>query len=434
MSLRRSFFSLLVVSFLSSSTAFATEASYEQHIAKGISYLETNNYIDAIEEFRAAIREKPDDERATLYLGITLSRSKDKEAETTLKKALSINPGEPRTNLELGIYYFNKSIFEEAKDYFENTIKLAPNTGFSLKAEEYLKAIRSRAAMPGPWAMNISAGIQYDSNVVLESENGTLPQGISRKSDWSGIIYLKGQHNFLRSDNLNGSVSYSLYQSLHARLTDFDITQHLIELKASSVVLPEVSLAARYSFEYLFLGGDDYDFSHTLAPSLIISEGKGFSTAIEYQYRKKHFINTDIFTDNSDRTGSNNLIGITQHIPVSTSITARIGYSLDEDSTRKDYWDYKGDKGFLGIKFNMPCRISLDFYGEYYSKNYEGINYLISSIKREDIIHTYSASLTKALTDRYCITIGQSHINNNSNIDPYDYKRNISTLFFTARF
>ena len=433
MGLKHTFLLLLLISLLNPSIVLATEKAYEQHMAKGILSLETNNYSSAIEEFRAAMKEKPDDEKAILYLGIALSRSGNKDAETTLKKALSMNPQEPRTNLELGIYYYSKSLFEEAKDYLEEAVRLAPNTEVSSKAEEYLKAIANRAASRKPWMINISAGMQYDSNVVLEAENGPLPQGISRKSDWSAVLYIKGQYNLLRSEKINSSISYSLYQSLHSKLSDFNITQNLITLNASYKILPTLNLAGRYSFEYLLVGGHDYDYAHTLTPSLIISEGRGFSTVIEYQYRKERFMDTALFTDNSDRTGSNNLIGITQNIPVTTSIIARIGYSHDEDSTRQDYWDYKGDKGFIGIKLNMPYRILLDLYGEYYRKDYKGVN-PISGTERKDTIHTYSASLTRALTDRYSITIGECYIRNNSNIGLYDYRRAITSLFLNARF
>ncbi|MBI5049348.1 MAG: tetratricopeptide repeat protein [Nitrospirae bacterium] len=137
-----------------SSVSYAVEAKYERHIAKGIAYIEARDYVNAAEEFRSALKEKPNDPVAVLYLGIAFSRSGDKEAETILKKALALNPQEPRTNLELGIYYFSKAVYDEAKDYFENTIEIAPNTEFSSKSEEYLKRIKERAVTK-PWSINV---------------------------------------------------------------------------------------------------------------------------------------------------------------------------------------------------------------------------------------------------------------------------------------
>ncbi len=417
---------------LLSSFSYATEATYEQHIARGVSHMEAKNFSDAKAEFESALKDVPGDFTATLYLGIARSRAGDREAETTLKKALAMKPGDSRTSLELGIYYFNKGAYALSEDYFNRTIAAAPNTELSASAEEYLSAAATRGTAK-PWMLNISLGTQYDSNVVLNATDNPLPQGISRKSDWRAVLYLKGRYNIVTKENLEGSIGYSLYQRLHGKLSDFNVTQHLLELRAAYKISPSLKLRGTYSFEYVYLGDDNYDYAHSITPSLVISQGKGFSTIIEYRYRDIHFKDYDRFVDNSDRTGSNNLIGITQNIPVSNFISAKAGYSHDEDSTRKAFWDYKGDKVFMGIRFNMPHRVFLDLNGEYYSKKYEGAS-PISNSKRKDIVHTYSGTVTKALTDRCSMTIGQSYTRNKSNITPYDYKRAITSIFLNARF
>lgn len=420
------------LSVLIVSISHAEEAAYEQHIARGVSSIEKGDFRAAIDDLRAALKERPDDLTAVLYLGIALSRSGDREAEKTLKKALSLNPENPRTNLELGIYYYNKSLRSEARDYLDNTVRLAPNTEFSVLAEKYLMAMEGKGAAR-PWVLNISLGSQYDSNVILNSASNPLPQGITRKSDWRAVLFLKGRYNIIKKEAVEGSVAYSLYQSLHSRLSDFNATQHLVEFRAVFDVSPSLKLGGVYSFEYVYLGGDEYDYAHSVSPLLIVSEGKGFSTTIEYRYRDIHFKDSGLFIDNSDRTGSNNMIGITQYIPVTDSISAKAGYSHDRDSTRKDYWDYRGNKGFVSVRLNMPYRIFLDLYGEYYSKSYDGVG-PYSDSRRRDIIHTYSGSITKALTDRFSLTMGQIYMRNESNIAVYDYNRSITSLFLNARF
>jgi len=422
----------ILISFFIVSVSYAEKAIYERHIARGVLNLETNDYSGAVREFRAALEERPDDPIAMLYLGIALSRSGDRAAEETLKRALSLSPGNPRANLELGIYYYNKTLHDEARHYLDNTMRLAPGTELSALAEKYLVAMEGEGAAR-PWVLNISLGSQYDSNVILNSTESPLPQGITRKSDWRAVLFLKGRYNIIKREAVEGSVAYSLYQSLHSRLSDFNVTQHLIEFRAVLDVTPSLKLGGVYSFEYVYLGGDEYDYAHSISPLLIISEGKGFSTTIEYRYRDIHFKDSDLFIGNSDRTGSNNMIGITQYIPVTDSISVRAGYSHDRDSTRKDYWDYRGNKGFVGVRVNMPYRIFLDLYGEYYSKSYDGVG-PYSDSRRRDTIRTYSGSLTKALTERFSLTMSQIYTRNGSNIAVYDYNRSITGLFLNARF
>ncbi len=412
--------------------SYADDSVYQKHIALGIAALETNNYRDAVDEFSAALKEHSDDHTATLYLGIAQSRSGNKDAGPSLKKALALNPKNPRTNLELGIFYFNQSAYGEAKDHFAATKKLAPQTELSEMAENYMRAM-GQGGSAKPWSLLMSLGTQYDSNVAIIPDDRALPLGLSDKSDWRAVVYLKGKYTFVSSKNLEGSASYSLYQSLHNNLSDFNVTQHLFDLKGSYTLSPSLKLTGTYTFEYVYLGGDGYDYAHAISPSLTLLEGNGFSTILEYRYQYSHFMNTDLFSTNSFRTGSNNLAGITQIIPLKTSIAAKVGYAHDENAANKEYWDYSGDKFFAGLTFTLPHRMFLDLYGEYYSRDFEGIS-PASDSARKDTSRTVSASLTKAYSNRLSLTLAQLYTKNKSNIEDFDYKRSITSLFLNVRF
>jgi hypothetical protein len=417
---------------LLSMNSYASDSACEKHLARGISAIESGSYKEAIGEFSSALKEKPEDRTATLYLGIALSRAGDVSASSALKKALSMDPQDPRTNLELGIYFFNRSMFEEAGDYFDNTVRLAPGSEFAAKASQYLRAIRIEGGSK-PWAINVTAGGQYDSNVVLNPSGGPLPEGISGKSDWSAVINLNGRYNFLKKDSAECSIGYGFYQNLHARLSDFNITRHLIDIGAGYMISPVIGLRAAYEFEYVYVGGDGYDSAHTVAPSLVVSEGRDFSTVIEYRYRKNNFIDSDLFSDNSDRTGSNNLIGVVQKIPLGRKILLQAGYWHDEDSTRRAFWDYRGDKLMADLRVGLPGNVLASLTAQYYTRDYKGVGPL-SGDKRSDREYTGAVSFTKPISERYSVTIGELYMRNKSNIDVFDYSRSITTVFLNARF
>ncbi|MBI4849385.1 MAG: hypothetical protein HY808_12565 [Nitrospirae bacterium] len=421
---------LIVFLSLSITISYAGETNYQKHVANGIAGMEEKDYGHAADEFRAALNEKPDDPMSTLYLGIAFSRANNKDAEAVLVKALTYNFQEPRANLELGIYYFNHAIYDEAKDYFENTIKFAPDTDFSAKAEEYLRKIDKTGGPKRQWALNASIGEQYDSNVILGPEDGAV---VSRKSDWRTIFYLKGRYNFLKKQDAEGSVGYGLYQSLHNRLHDFNVTQHMFEMKAARVLSPRLTLKGLYTYEYVYVGWDDYDYAHSISPSLIISEGSGLYTEIKYEYSRIHFQESESFPGNSDRTGRNNLIGITQNIPLNSFVSLNAGYSHDEETTRERFWGYRGNKLSAGTRFYLPRNIFIDLSGEYYNARYKDSS-TASSGKREDNIYTAGISVIKALSGTYTVTAGGLYIRNDSNTDSYDYKRGITSVFINAKF
>jgi len=400
-------------------------------MSKGMASFEKKDYVAAEEAFRAALKESPEDYTATLYLGMVLNRDGSKETESLLKKALGVNPLDPVVNLNLGIYYYNKSVFPEAKDYFETTIELAPDTKYSAQANQYL--LKMKEKRPKSWSLDIAMGMQYDTNVILGPDNTPLPEGISGKSDWLGVLYLKGQYDFIRSNSFKSTVSYGMYQSLHARLSDFNITQQIAGLDAAYEISRAVTLKGSYAFEYVLVGGDQYDTMHTVSPAVVFNYGNGFSTTINYGYSNFHFSNSELFEDNSDRTGFNHRAVVTQFMPLTNFLDISVGYAFDKDNTRQDFWAYTGNKGFMDLKCKLLRSLSADIYGEYYNRDYKGISPLSGS-RRNDNIQTYSLTLTQRLSDAFTLVLGQAYIHNQSNIDVFDYKRSITSAFITARF
>lgn len=424
----------MVTLLLLSSVSFADvlDSSYEIALTKAVSRIESADYEGAIGILNDILKNRPDDEKALLYLGIALNRSGSRDAEGVLKKALRVNPKNPRTNLELGITYFSRNLTDESKDYFENTITLAPDTELARKAKEYLRTIQQKGALK-PWDLNISGGLQYDSNVVLDSGENPLPKGISGKSDWRAVLYLQGRYRIVPFDQAEISAGYSFYQSLHFSLSSFNVTDNLLDLSASYRISPIIDVKGIYSFDYALVGGDPYVHAYTLSPVITISEGKGYSTVLQYQYRNSHFMNTDHLEDNSDRTGSNNLISITQHIPLSSAVVLKLGYGYDKDTTREAFWNYKGNKGTAELQATFPYSIYADLYVEYYRKKYEE-EYPGTDEERDDKVTTLTLTLTKTLSKMFSVTLGQTYVRNKSNIDVFDYDRAITGLFLNVRF
>ena len=416
-----------------STFASASQDMYEQYMSAGMSGLKDKNYNSAEEAFRSALKESPDDYKATLYLGVVLNKKGEKVAQSYLKKALLTDPQDPNTNLQLGIYYFNRSVYPEARDYFETTMELAPNSEYSSEANEYLQKM-TQEKKTKPWHLDIAGGMQYDTNVILGPGNQPLPEGISEKSDWSGVLYLRGQYDFINAEDFQGTVSYSAYQSLHTRLSDFNVTQQAAGVDAAYEVTKKLTLKGRYSFEYVLVGGDEYDYAHTLSPSIVLNYS-GFSLTFYYIYRNFNFKNAELFPDNSDRNGFNHSFGVTEIVPVGDFLDVRVGAAIDKDVTRKDFWAYRGGKVFGGLTWKPMQGLSADMYGEFYTRDYKGANpFSPTNDERNDHIQTYSLTITKALSDTFSVAAGELYIRNKSNINAFDYRRSITSLFITARF
>jgi Tfp pilus assembly protein PilF len=399
---------------------------YDENMALGMEYLGADKNSDAAASFRTALKDRPDDHRAALHLGIALMRSGDKEAEGALKRALLLDPSDPETNLQLGIYYLEKDIYDEARDFFEAAQESGKGTETGRSAERYIRVLDA-GEKEKRWSLSLSLGAQYDSNVILNNEDTPLPEGISDEADYRGIINLGGSYTLVKTDTTNAAIGYSLYQSLHGDLTDFNVMAHSISLGASRDIRENIRLKGVYSFDYTFVGSEAFNQTHNIAPSVLIAEGQGFVTALDYRLSLNTFEDSDSFPDNSDRTGNTNNIGISQVIPLG-KLKSKLGYSFETATADIADYEYTGHEGFLNLTFGLPQKITSDIHTEGQKKQYD------DSADREDTTYMLSLSLKRPLTSSTGLNLSVLYMNNDSSVDAYSYTRTVTGLFFSVVF
>jgi len=412
--------------------AAASESAYEKAIARGVAGIESGDHAAAATEFRAALAERPDDPEATLYLGIAQNRSRDAEAEATLKKALFQEPANPRTNLELGILYLNRGVIAEAEDYFENTVRIAPDSAQAANAREHLRLLKAGGGEKR-WGVRFLTGLQYDSNVLLNADGIPLPAGVERSEDWRGIFNLGLTYTPVKTGSFDLTAAYSLYQSLHFRLDQFDINQNQLELAAQYSFNEKLALKMGYAFDYQFIGGDGYANNNAASASLVLSGPGGLNTTLDYRYRNTGYKNTPMFATNHDRSGQNHQGGISAKLPLGTNAVARAGYYYDMETTSQHYWDYGGHKTLAGITVRLPFSLVTEASGEAYFKTYDGL-YPSAGMQREDVSWTGSLVLSRFFGETFSLTAGIYYNRNESNIAAFDYVRTITSLLGQVRF
>jgi tetratricopeptide (TPR) repeat protein len=414
-------------------------AEYEEFMAKGKADLQGKNYSAAEEAFRSALAINPESHDALLHLGIVLSRQgKRKEAESYLKQALLRDPSDPLTNLEIGKLYQRERVFSEAADFYESVTSLAPDSDYAREAARLIKDIdRKIKEMESRklkrWALGISLGVQYDSNVILGSDEVELPEGISRMDDFRAITTVAGSYRAFEMKKFRSSIGYSFYQSLHLELSRFNVQAHSAKAAASYDMLGNVRLKGSYSFDYIFVGSRKYSQAHNVSPAILIAEGKGFLTMVEYKLTANDFEDSDRFATNSERTGDTHIVGVSQLVPITGSLRLKGGYSYRDTSAEAPYQEYDGNTVFLLLLFNLPYEARGNLYGEYFVKDYKS-DHPTSGSPREDDMQTYSVSLSRDLLSWLGISVSYLYIRNDSNITDFDYDRSIAGTVLTARF
>lgn len=281
--------------------------------------------------------------------------------------------------------------------------------------------------------LKITAGYQFDTNVILNAEGSEIPPDIGKKDDSRFVLNLAGSYIPLKGARGDLTLNYAFFQSQHARIDEFNVAQNMAELVGRYKI--NNRLALRYStvYQHLLLGSKLFDYAIMTGPSFVISEGKGQTTLIDFRYRSTEYQNVFIFKNNAIRSGSNYLGAITQTVACSPNALVRVGYAGDVDQTRSPLWDGVGHKVSLEGSFILPHDSLLDIYGEYYRKDYDGI---YASIRERRTDSAWSAVITATtyFEDRYGVSLRALYSRNISNVQAFNISRVIPSILFDVRF
>jgi len=286
-----------------------------------------------------------------------------------------------------------------------------------------------------PWSFNIAVGTQYDSNVVLNPDGNPLPQGISRKADWREVADINAGYTIIRNERVQWTVGYNIYQSFQNALSDFNVTSQRVDTTGLVSATPYLKVGLKYYFEYVLIGGDNFNQAHSVAPAMVVSPWKRFPTVIEYRYRDNDYKDTDNFGGNAERSGSNKMVGLTQHIPILPTLKTYLGFSQDEDDTQRSYLNYRGRKGKAEIHYDLPKNVLMTVKAEVYKRDFKGADPELGK-KRKDKFYAVDVVFSKKIFKKLGLTmnLGYFYSRNSSNADAFDFSRSVTSLFLNRSF
>ncbi|HIJ87656.1 MAG TPA: hypothetical protein HPP97_08220 [Desulfuromonadales bacterium] len=415
-----------------STSAFATEADFEKRMARGVAALDGDNVALAQEEFRAALAEHPADQEASLYLAIALNRAGDPGAESALKAALNREPGNPRINFELGTLYYKRTMYDEAGDYFENLLARNPDPVMKTAAEAYLAGIRSQSGGKR-WGITLMSGLQYDSNVPLVADNVQLPVGVNRQGDTRAVFNLGLNGTAYRDSTQELSGRYSLYQTVHFNLTDFNLTQNLLDVSYRRKLSPLVQVKISGGFEAISLGGNQYMNDVTVTPGALITLKEGMETKLDYTFRDSTFKNSALYPTNSERNGVTHVLLLSHNQRITETVNLCLGYSFERELADVSAWSSTAHRGTAGVAVSLSNKVLLDVSADLVGIDYDAIQ-AGSTVLRSDTTFTGSASLTWQAYKQVGVSVGYYHTINSSNVPEYEYTRGITSILFQGRY
>lgn len=281
--------------------------------------------------------------------------------------------------------------------------------------------------------LKITTGYQYDTNVILNAPGIPIPEDIGKKDDSRLVFNLSGSYLPFKSSRGDVALNYAFFQSQHAELDDFNVTQNLAEIAGKYRIDDRYTIRYSTVFQHLLLGSKLFDYAVVTGPSMTIHAAEGQTTNVDFRYRSTEYENVSIFKNNSIRSGSNYSGAITHSIFFSPSTVVRVGYTGDVDKTRSSLWDGVGHKVNFEGSLILGKSSMLDIYGEYYRKDYEGIYSSIGG-KRHDDAWSGVVTTTTYFEDKYGVSLRCLYTRNISNVPAFNISRVIPSILFDVRF
>ena len=404
---------------------------FDVYIARGIDKINEKQFGEALEVLKKALEIEPEDTEALYYTALAYTRLGELEKAKELFLKIRDKESNPGINFELGRIYYVSEDCAMAEDYLSRFMALSDDEPLKKYARTLVKdCYESKKAQKEkrPYSLYISLGTQYDDNVIVEADNPDVSS--DEKEDWSAIAFIAADAVLLEKGIFKLKADYNFYQSLHLfDMSNYDVHYHkispVIEMKIGDSFIP----SAGYSFEYTALGEEHYSVSSSYFAGINIKESDNLSTDITYKYSDLRYRDTELFTDNSIRSGYQCAYGLTQNFNIN-KVRGDVHYFRDCARAKEDYWSYDGDRAGASLMINIVPKLYLTIFGEY-NKNRYMDDFPGEQEKRTDEMQHYTLTITYQLSDRFTAYLSDDYSENDSNLNDFEYSRNVVSIFLT---
>jgi tetratricopeptide (TPR) repeat protein len=408
----------------------------------GVVEYRLEKYTEALRAFDLA--ESVDDVNGAMihyYQGLALHRLREYErAAPRFLRAVSLAPELGLTaHYYAGVGRYRLGRWDEAADQFNRAIQIDPSSKVAASAQQFLAAMGAHTEKGKRWHISLRPAYQYDSNVALLTKDSALPSGISDKSDRRFVLYAKAGLQVAETEQGGLDVGYAFYQSLHSRLSNFDVQNHEADASITFNRNRPKRLHLPYSFNYARVGGDTFSFSHTLKPTLVVRRSPSVSRRFQVGVERNDFSNTLFFPLNDERDGTRYLAGISQSGTLAGRGQIQAGYEYSQNETgdtpTEDDWAYQGHAASGVLRMPAWGGIWMDLLADYKLHRYQHANSVSSTgDRRVDRIQGYTATLSRAVAGRVTLALQYLFNRNQSNIEVFDYDRHVISVIVSADF
>jgi tetratricopeptide (TPR) repeat protein len=384
---------------------------------------------EADAQLRMALEIEPDRADARLYLGIIAYRQRSYRAAIGhLKQAKELDPDlEVEANYYLGLAEAFSGDLEASAGAFGVVEQTEPNHPLGRSAASLSRQVKD--AKKRIWALGLTGGLEYDSNITVTGD------GALQESDGRGVIRLQGDVRAIDKKRGNLDFGYDGYLGLYFHETEFSQQTHLL-WTAGSVLVGPVRLSARYDYAFTMLDlTEKFRQLHRLTPAASVPTGSWGVAQVYYQFLYLDYLQP--VTDPAFlRDGPSHSVGANEFIFLPEPFSyARLGARFIRYQPDGTEFAYKGFELSAGGGVQLPWESQLSLVYVFQHRKYDDHSVVDPfRRKRHDDSHLLTAEWAVPLGRHFTVSVAGSFTFNGSNIQPFDFNRQIVGTYVSYAF
>jgi tetratricopeptide (TPR) repeat protein len=390
-----------------------------------------SKYSKAADLFAEIATEDPSNLLAAYHAGICLYKQRDYQEALDYFLAAAEKSSTIKDNgyYYAGVCYYEIGKIDEAAERFEYVRDHADSRLLRDNALVWLGRIqKKKEKVVKPYSLYFKTGLHYDDNIPLD------PLDRDVFDDQSGIVakaYFSGKYNVVNRKDYQIGAGYSHYQTWHDGhddLDEYDLIASILNLYGKYRLEP-FTFSLSYLPTYYWLDLDSYLRRHKIRPEVTWQCHEKLSTRLSYSYYSDERFDLD------EKDGHTNEVFLDAYY----SILGKTGYlfggvGYEAREARSDNEDYGRLKTKLGIMLDIPWDLKATLTGRYYDKEYDNVD-TVFGIEREDSEYRVSASISRKVFCEWLSAVAEYNFTkNDSNIDDFEYEREVIGLSLTARY
>jgi tetratricopeptide (TPR) repeat protein len=414
----------------------------------GLAFFADQRYDRAQPLLEEAFRRDPTLNSAGYYVGFLRYRNKDyRGALAAFRAGRATDPEiQQLTRFYSGLALGILGLPTQAAAEIEQAVRLLPGSALTGPAERIRDTILAARRPERRLSAEVRFGFLFDDNVaVIPNRDRDEPLVAALrpvKHESTGeLLGLRADYVWFEHEGWSSSIGYSFFATYNNELPKFNVTDHLVNVgltKALAIRDMPFQAATQYAFDVLFLDDDEFIQRHTLTASATLAASARHLTQVFGRYQNKQFNETDDTLRDEIRDGHNYTIGATHILRFANDRHfLKGGYQFDYEDTEGINYEYLGHRLLAGGQYTLPWwEIRLRYDVDVHFRGYTHRNSILPTPSpatrwRRDRELTNIARVELPLPARLTLSAEYQSTLNASNIEIFDYKRNVVSLILT---